>query len=713
MSIDPYTLCPCGSGKKLKFCCSDSIGDIERIHRMIEGEQPRAALRHAEQSLAKHPDRASLLDLKATLELSLDELESARATVEQFLAAHPDSPAAHACQALLLSQSEEDEEVRASAAALQQALSLLERDMPQRVHEALGAVGSGLLMAGHVVAAQAHLWIHAVIAPRDDVRARELLVSLNHYSGLPLLLRDQLHLRPWPEDVPWKAEAEEATRLSDNGRWQEAVAIVDRLGQAHGADPALVYNRALLGGWLADEKALVAGLHGFAQLDVPLDDAVEAEAVAQLLDPNCREEQFDSVARVYDVEDIDTLVTQLTSDRRVASFELDPESAGGEDQPRPRHTFLLLDRPLPNSGVGLSREEMPQLIGAVALFGRQTDRHERLELTTDKGPGFDATVGILESIAGGSLGQMTHEHVVGHISPTQLAINRRWHLPADTPPNVRRRLLTEEHHESIVERWPKIPRLALGGKTPREAAGDPELRIPLLAVMLVLEHGAKQRTHAESIAELRRRLGLAPPESITPPAEGVFGLPLVRVTRLQLEQVSDDDLVDLYRRARLTGAELAVLHIAREAVRRPSLSDRIPLRDAYRHLIAAEDDSEGVLARIAEARSRGTTPADQMIWDLAELEHYIVSGDGAQASALVERIQREHSDDPNMAAALYNLLYRLGAIREEDEMLGDAESDDASSATPVGAVHDSGGSRIWTPDSDRPAGGKSSLWTPS
>ena len=77
MAVDPYALCPCGSGKKLKFCCGDLAGEIEKIHRMIEGDQPRAALRHVEQSLAKNPGRASLLDLKAALELSLGEIDAA------------------------------------------------------------------------------------------------------------------------------------------------------------------------------------------------------------------------------------------------------------------------------------------------------------------------------------------------------------------------------------------------------------------------------------------------------------------------------------------------------------------------------------------------------------------------------------------------------------------------------------------------------------
>jgi len=90
MAVDPYAPCPCGSGKKVKFCCSDLVGDIEKIHRMIEGDQPRAALRHAEQTLAKHPGRASVLDLKATLELALGEMNARKITT--LFATGPEAP---------------------------------------------------------------------------------------------------------------------------------------------------------------------------------------------------------------------------------------------------------------------------------------------------------------------------------------------------------------------------------------------------------------------------------------------------------------------------------------------------------------------------------------------------------------------------------------------------------------------------------------------
>jgi hypothetical protein len=706
MAVDPYALCPCGSGKKLKFCCSDLVGEIEKIHRMIEGDQPRAALRHAEQTLAKHPRRGSLLDLKATLELALGEMDAARDTIAEFLAAEPRNPAAQACDAMLLAATEGG---RAAVEPLQNALTLVDHDMPQRVFEAIGVVGRALLGQGHIVAAQAHLWLHVGLAPKNDGRALELLVSLNHYSGLPLLLRDNLRLRDWPAEAAWKSEAEGASRLSDLGRWQQAVEIVDGLGSKYGADPTLVYNRAILGGRLADDRALVAGLHAFAQLDVPLDDAVEAEAIAQLLDPAGKEQMLESVVRVHAINDLDALDERFADDPRVQAIELDPSQLA-PDQPRPRHTYVLLDRPLPDSGASISREEVPSLVGVVSIFGRQTDRPERLEITTDRGPSFDGALAALAEAGGEALGSMIEERVVGAVSATEQALNWRWHFPLDTPPTLRRKLVAEERHAAIIERWPNVSRPGLGGKTPREAAGDPSLRIPLLAAVLILEQGSNNRGDDTSIAVLCDKLGLPQPEPIEPTAAGVGALPLVRVPRLRLEAVTDDDLVQLYRRSVLVGARAATVLLAREAVNRPAVASRIPPTEAYRRLIAAEDDDEQALALIHEARHRSEEAGESTAaWELAELELHIGHGNAEQAQATLTRIEQNHLDDPQVAAAVYQLLYESGVISPEDlqaqPMVG--------AAAPVAAAPVAEPGRIWTPDSERPAGKKSSLWTPS
>jgi tetratricopeptide (TPR) repeat protein len=707
MAVDPYAPCPCGSGKKLKFCCSDLVGEIEKIHRMIEGDQPRAALRHTEQTLARFPRRASLLDLKATIALSLGEVDSARDTAEQFVQAHPDSPIAQACHAMWLSAAGR---AREAVDALQRALELTDRELPHRVYEAIGAVGRALLASGHVMAAQAHLWLQASIAPPDDKRALEMLVSLNRYAGLPLLLRDRLRLAPWPADASWRGEAEEASRQSDRGRWRRAVDLIDGLGQQYGAEPALVYNRAVIGGWLGDERALVAGLHAFAELDVPPDDAVQAEAVAQLLDTDLKEEKTDSLVVSYEVEDIDRLVSNLSADRRIESFNLDPAAFAGSDQPPPRHVYVLLDRPMPESGDGMTRGDVPCLAGVLAVYGRQTDRRERLELTIDRGPDFEAAVGDLRDIAGSALGSESGERVVGSTTPTALALDRRWHFPPGTPRETRQRLLDEERRAAIVERWPDVPRPSLRGKSPRQASSDAGLRIPLMAAVLILEQGSSGADPAW-IAQLRDELGLGQPVSIPPDGIDAYRFPLARVPRLVVEGLADEDLAQLYRRAVLAGDGAATVHLAREALRRESIAGKIPTDDLYQRLIALERKPDRALELINEARERSKSARRSTApWDLAELELHISTGSAQEAQASLARIETQHGDDPQMAAAVYRLLYESGLIPPDEELAADEAEEVAALAA---TSPPSEGSRIWTPGSDRPSGGKTSLWTPS
>ena len=511
-----------------------------------------------------------------------------------------------------------------------------------------------------------------------------------------------------------KPKPSRRSRLADNGKWQQAVAIIDRLGQQYGADPTLVFNRALLGGWLADDRALVAGLHAYAQLDVPLDDAIEAEAIAQLLDPDLKEPQIDSVLRTYAVNDEDALVRVLSSDRRFQRLKMDPAALAQADGPPPRHTFVLFDRPMPESGVDLTRDAVPRLVGILAIFGRQTDRPERLEVTVDKGRDFDAAIRALKEIAGDALGDDDRRESRRAVSPTEQALNWRWQFPRDTPPDVRRRLLAEERRAAIVERWPTLPRPALGGKTPREAAGDAATAHS--ADGRRVDPGARQQHRPRCRGDRRaaRELGLPQPEPIEPGGESVSGLPLARVPRLKMEAVSDDDLVQLYRRAIMAAAQAAIACLAQEAVRRPSLADRIPPAEAYQRLIAAERDPDRALALIDEgARAEPSRPANRPppgTWPSWSCTSPAAMPE--QAKETLARIEREHLDDPQVAAALYQLLYETGvdpsAMRCRRQRRLKRSRWRRSRAAPEPA-----GGRIWTPDSDRPAGGKSTLWTPS
>ena len=59
MSIDRYSLCPGGTGKKIKFCCSDLVTELDKVQRMIQGRQYVSCLELISQVETKKPDRAA------------------------------------------------------------------------------------------------------------------------------------------------------------------------------------------------------------------------------------------------------------------------------------------------------------------------------------------------------------------------------------------------------------------------------------------------------------------------------------------------------------------------------------------------------------------------------------------------------------------------------------------------------------------------------
>ena len=713
MAVDPYSLCPCGSGKKLKFCCSDLVHEIEKIHQMMEGDQPRAALQHVEQTLAKHPGRESLLDLKAMLELSLDELDAADATIQSLIEAAPNNPAAHAQQAVLVASREGG---RAAVVPLQQAMVLVGNDMPQRVLEAIGTVAQALLAEGNIVAARAHLWLYQGISGNEDTRALQLLVRLNQSAGLPLPLRDHLYMCEAPEGHPGEADHDRAQYYASLGQWLPAAQALDALCGLYPDVPAYAYNRGLVFGWLGDVQRFVQGMHDYASGITPEgeepipEEAIEAEAIAQLLDPKLKDPPVDVVRLTYPITDEEEFTQRFSSDRRVTKIDADPSELAGQEGPPPRQAYVLLDKRLPESGVQIERDEIPTIVGFLSHYGRQTDRPERLELVIDKNDDFDAHTALLMEVAGDTLQASDSEERVGESSATEQALSWRWHFPVDTPPARRRELLGEQRREAILESWPNTPRASLDGKTPNEVKGDASKRLVLAAAITLLEQGTNNHKFADTFATLRENLGLAAAGPIDPTTVELDRLPLGRGTRLELAQVSDDDLIGLYRRASIAGAMAVVAHVAREVASRPSLYDQISPAEAYQRMIDLEDDTDKAIALVVEARqaaeARGESSA---VWDLMELELQIVEGQPEKANELLQHLRAEHINEPGVAEQLYQLMYALGAT--PDSVPGGGEGALPAGDEPQAAGVGESTGKIWTPDSESGGGGQK-LWTP-
>ena len=95
MSVDKYAICPCGNGKKIKFCkCKESIPEMDRVVSMVNGGQVVPALDRLSEILETHPDAAWALAVKGRLLLDLREYDTLNENAERFIRLQPSNPLA-------------------------------------------------------------------------------------------------------------------------------------------------------------------------------------------------------------------------------------------------------------------------------------------------------------------------------------------------------------------------------------------------------------------------------------------------------------------------------------------------------------------------------------------------------------------------------------------------------------------------------------------
>ncbi len=92
MALDPYAACPCGSGKKYRWCCEPIDRDLRRAFEQEANGQHDAALRIIDEVVAAHPSNPQAHGQKAELLYKLGRVEEAEAALEKAFAINPNYP---------------------------------------------------------------------------------------------------------------------------------------------------------------------------------------------------------------------------------------------------------------------------------------------------------------------------------------------------------------------------------------------------------------------------------------------------------------------------------------------------------------------------------------------------------------------------------------------------------------------------------------------
>ncbi|MFV1965108.1 MAG: hypothetical protein ACC628_06765 [Pirellulaceae bacterium] len=715
MVLDPYSVCPCGSGKKVKFCCSkDIVSELDKVMRAIEGEQRAAALDQINKLIKEKGEREALVALKANLQITLGDIEGAEPTIKTLAKISPHNPIALALTAVVEATKENTE---AAVETLQQSLEYVDEHMPHAVYSAIGTVAHAMISSGNVLAARGHLTMQVALAGDHDSNPFTMLMRLNASNELPLLLKEDLIFGECPEEVPWRGEFSAAMKSARRGTWLAACESLSSLSEKVPDQPVIIRNIAILRGWLGQTDQVIEHWRQYARFDaVPIDDAVEAEALAQLLDKDQIHETVDQLTLTYPVTDMDRLMERLVSDRRVDTMPIDTQQLATEDAPPPRGAFYLLDRELPETGEGLPREGVPSVRGELYVYGKETNREARLEFALERLSNFDEHKAALAELAGELIGEVANEEVAGEVPALSAAMAWRWRLPDDTPQDHQKTLIEEQRREVMLQRWPDLPHSSLDGKPPREAASDPDYRLRTLAAILLLELAAEASSQGFDFNELRTELDLPTRDPIQSEEIDIRTGPMTRLAKLNTSTLADGDLILAFRRAILKHYRVAIYRFSQEIIRRKLEDPQLNFRDVYTAAIESCPDSNESLKFVEEAKnlaiSKGESPAQ---WLLTELSIRLPRMEGEECNRLFQTLRSRHLKEPGVAQALHDLLVNFGLIQPDGPSAGPSE---AAPGPPPAAPPDTGTAapgELWTSDSAPPAGkgeGQSKLWVP-
>ena len=716
MAINAYSICPGGTGKKIKFCCADLLDEFEQIERMVDGQQYLACLKHLERLEKTHPDRACLLATKTLLLRLTGQDDEAKSAAETFLRLHPDNPVALAEWAIATAV---DKGGRAGLDYLQRAIAISQNRMHGRLYEAMTIVSRVLAAEGQFLAARALALLQAALH-RDDPQPLELIVQLNASPAVPLLIKDDRTLVDAPAGAAWKETFDKAVELANFGQLAAAADRFAALAVEHGDAPAIWQNLAMVRAWLADLPGAAQAWRKYASLDVGMEAAgveaaAEAEAVAMLFsgsDP--LGDEMDVVDLEYPVNDAEALNLALLSSPRATLLRADLSSMVEEGEPPPKSAFYLFDRPLLRSGEPQTLETVPKILAQLLLWGKQTDRQARLVVVSLPASVLEAVQSYLGEVGGSLLGAPS-QTVVDRTSASAELLNRRFRPGDEASEETVQQLVEQFIQRALFEQWPQLPLGVLDGKTPQQAAADDAYRTRLQGAILVLELMAAQTTALPDTNRLRSQLGLPLLAPIDPRQTAVERLPLVRLARVEVEHLTDEQLLTCYRRAMAFTAQDALLRFARSIVQRPSLAEKHEQRQqALAVLVRQAVDPAEALTCIEQGREVAAAQnVSCAAWDLMELNVRLAMRQQAEVSQLLSHLQTRHLHEPGVAQALNRWLMSIGAIRPDGTPavpLSQAAQAGPDAAVPGQAAAEPG--KIWTPDSATAPGEKRKLWTP-
>ena len=718
MTVDQYALCPCGNGKKIKFCkCKDSLPELDRIMTMLDGGQVVPALDRINRVLDEHPDAAWALAIKGRVLLDLREYDSLAENAERFVRLQPNNPLAltqRAASYVFRNQIEEATE------SVLEALTESGRQVDSFVLEIVSVLAYALANTGQFLSARAYATLALSAEGFEGGRtAASVLQELNTSPAVNHLLKALPATRPRPEGAVWAERFDEALGLLRSNRIGLAEAKFASLARAYPGEPAILSGLLSCAVWRANGQSQsdsLAKLSECEQLDWI--ERSKLLAMSYLTEPKMPKLAVELRSMKTDIQDVSQTEIALQAHSLFAPI---PERmlrgfVQNEDDVPPRSAFQILDSEVPADDETLTAENIPEAISVVLVYGKQTDRAARIEVPSVL-PLFVEQV--RQSLVA-ALGDLPLQDEVAFPVPFVLASEpRAAMLNRQSTRTEIDRLIRDFQASRLPGRIVAQAVGALGNRSLAEVASDDSVRMQREALMRTLENVEQLAQTADVLESIRQAAGLQPLPTITVrTSDDVEEVDNPDLARVDCSELDAEGLAYLLQRAQLLDASVPLRRAATAALAREDSAEDVQLR-ASAHLALVDttesaDDALELLGQTKQFFEKWGLDKAQLL--LMELPLRAKLGDSDGFQTVIRTLTSDYRNREDVMAGLQQLLVSMGLINPD----GSPRNEGPRSAMVAdgGASPAAQSSGLWTPDggSAAPAaassqgGGK--LWVP-
>ncbi len=575
MPVDAYSPCPCGSGKKFKWCCQPFFAQIERAFEQQANGQHEAAIKGMDQLAQQFPGSAEVWGKRAELLWENRRTEEAEQSIDKALEANPNYAFGHYLRGMMR---HDEGEIPGALILYRQAAELCDPEVHGVLAEIYGSIGQCELLMNRPLAARAAWQISLRHEPSDTIEKHVQEVFGAESAFPPIARLDYRFLprrtsRPGDSSPAW----EQALAGAQSGKLSDAARAFEELANRDPDDAAAWYNLGLVRAWLGDNANAIEALGRYVAEETDERIAAAAWALAEVLRLGQGLTGFSDYIQyrvTYRIVDPEPVGRALSQDRRVVEVQqAQGVIAGG-----------WLDRPLPAADENLAGFQLPRLAAHWVISGRALRLANTDEELLHKGRH------AFEELVGQGLGEpQTDAGPPRFDRLLEDALSIR--IPAGLTKEHARRLIDEHLQQHFEEKWARRPLRSLGGLSPLDAAGHPVLRKKLLGVLLFLEEAAQVLPFPYDFDRLRKKLGLpvVKPQAEQEEGSDVTALGVAELAGLEVEKLSDEDLSKAFHSAlKLEALELAG-RFAQSAVQRPPAGDRFVF---FNHLVHAALQAE-------------------------------------------------------------------------------------------------------------------------